>query len=86
MRLHNIIGRSKVDTQEYEKYLAEHDRLTGLYKRNNSFEVTRWLLDSNPDKEYAFIRVDLDRFRLYNSFFGEEEGDTLLLYFANKNS
>lgn len=84
LRLHNIIGRSKVDTQEYEKYLVEHDRLTGLYNRNKFFEVTRWLLDSNPDKEYAFIRVDLDRFRLYNSFFGEEEGDTLLVYFANK--
>lgn len=84
LRLRNIIGRSQVDYQEYERYIAEHDRLTGLYNRGKFFEVTRHMIDKNADREFAFLRVDLDRFRLYNSFFGENEGDKLLVYFAEK--
>lgn len=84
LRLRNIIGRSQYDYQKHERYLAEHDRLTGLYNRIKFFEVVRERLEKNPESEYVFLRIDLDRFHLYNSFFGEEEGDKLLIYFAEQ--
>lgn len=84
LRLRNIIGRSQFDYQKHERYLAEHDRLTGLYNRVKFFEQAKSMMEENPNQQYAFIRVDLDRFHLYNSFFGETEGDKLLIYFAKK--
>lgn len=84
LRLRNIIGRSQYDYQKHERYIAEHDRLTGLYNRMKFFEKVREIFDENPDNEYVFLRIDLDRFHLYNSFFGEEEGDKLLVYFAEQ--
>lgn len=64
--------------------LSEYDCLTGLYNRVRFFELIKKRIEKEEKKEYAFIRVDLDRFRLYNSFFGETEGDRLLIYFAEK--
>lgn len=84
LRLKNIIGRSRFDYQKQERYLIEHDQLTSLYSRIKLFEKARRMIEENPEKQYAFIRVDLDRFHLYNSFFGESEGDKLLIYFAEK--
>ena len=84
LRLKNIIGRSQYDFQKQERYLVEHDQLTSLYSRIKLFEKARRMIEKNPEKQYAFIRIDLDRFHLYNSFFGESEGDKLLIYFAEK--
>ena len=84
LRLKNIIGRSQYDYQKQERYLVEHDQLTSLYSRIKLFEKARRMIEKNPEKQYAFIRIDLDRFHLYNSFFGESEGDKLLIYFAEK--
>lgn len=84
LRLKNIIGRSRFDYQKQERYLIEHDQLTSLYSRIKLFEKARRMIEENPEKQYAFIRIDLDRFHLYNSFFGESEGDKLLIYFAEK--
>ncbi len=84
LRLKNIIGRSQFDYQRQERYLVEHDQLTSLYSRIKLFEKARRMIEEKPDKQYAFIRIDLDRFHLYNSFFGEDEGDKLLIYFAKK--
>lgn len=84
LRLKNIIGRSQYDYQKQERYLVEHDQLTSLYSRIKLFEKARHMIEKNPEKQYAFIRIDLDRFHLYNSFFGESEGDKLLIYFAEK--
>lgn len=82
LRLKNIIGRSQFDYQKTEQYIAEHDRLTGLYNRSKLFDEVRMRM-GGKEKQYAFLRVDLDRFRLYNAFFGEQEGNRLLLYLAS---
>lgn len=41
------------------------------------------MIDVNPGKRFVFIRLDIDRFQLVNSFFGIEEGDRFLRYLAN---
>lgn len=84
LRLKNIIGRSELNTLERIKYVAEHDALTGLYNRNKFFECTRAMLDEHDDTQFAFVRCDIDRFRLINSYFGEDEGDKLIK-FMGKN-
>jgi len=81
-RLKNAIARSRMGMYEKMKVLAEHDALTGLYNRSHFFERTRKMIDANPDTTFVFIRIDIDRFSLINSFWGEEEGDRLLKYVA----
>ena len=37
----------------------------------------------NPEKQFALVRFDIDRFQLVNSFFGHDEGDRLLRFIAD---
>lgn len=70
----------------YEEILKEKERdtLTDLYSRQRFFEETLELLNENPKKKFVFLRFDINRFQLVNSFFGLEEGDKLLQYLAFK--
>ena len=80
LRMKNIISRSEINALERIKYVAEHDALTGLYNRNKFFECTRAMIDEHDDTLFAFVHCDIDRFRLINSYFGEEEGDKLIKF------
>lgn len=82
LRLQNIISRSRMYLLEQMRYMAEHDTLTGLYNREKFFQASRQMLDERPGETFAFIRFDIDRFRIINSFFGEEEGNRLLRYIS----
>lgn len=83
LRLANIISRSHMFLLEQLKYVTEHDALTGLYNRAKFFSETRRLLDANPDVVFIFVRFDIERFHLINSFYGEGEGDKLLKFVAD---
>ena len=82
-RLHNAIQRSQLSAYNQLKYLAEFDVLTGIYNKAKFFSATREMLDDHSDLQFAFIRMDIDRFQLINSFFGSDEGDQLLCYLAD---
>lgn len=84
LRIENIIGRSRYDAQKDAQHLGEHDVLTGLFNRTKFFQEIRKKDFEGHLSEYALLHVDIDRFRLYNSFFGEKEGDRLLVFFANQ--
>lgn len=81
-RIKNAIARSQVSMYEQIKYMAEHDALTGLHNRSRMYADTKRMIEEHPEHEFAFIRVDIDLFSLYNSSFGEKEGDSLLCYVA----
>lgn len=81
-RLRNAIERSQLSAFNQLKYLAEFDTLTGIYNKTKFFQMTRRMLDIHPEGQFAFIRLDIDRFQLVNSFFGTAEGDRLLCYLA----
>jgi diguanylate cyclase (GGDEF)-like protein/PAS domain S-box-containing protein len=83
LRLQSIIARSQMEALSQVRYLSEHDPLTGLYNRTRFFAATRELLDDHPEGRFALLRVDIDRFRLVNSFFGEAQGDDLLRFLAD---
>ncbi len=83
-RLRNVIERSQTQLSRELKYRADYDILTGIYNKSKFFEVTGILLDRNPDRTFAFIRLDIEKFQLINSFFGMKEGDSLLRYIAEE--
>jgi diguanylate cyclase (GGDEF)-like protein len=82
LRLKNIISRSRINVLEEIKRASEHDALTGLYNRKKFYEATRAALDENAGAKFVLVRFDIDHFRLFNSFFGEQAGDDLLKFIA----
>lgn len=81
-RLRNAIARSQISTYEKMKQLMEHDELTGLHNRIKMFSNTKKMLDEHSGEQFAFIRFDIDRFSLFNTSFGEAEGNELLKFMA----
>lgn len=79
-RLKNVIYRSQRSAFVELKYLAEFDSLTGLYNKTKFFEMSKQMLLHNINKRFVFLRFDIDRFQLVNSYFGIGEGDKLLTY------
>lgn len=81
-RIKNAIQRSQFAAFEQLKYIAEFDTLTDIYNRNKFYEQTQALIFEHPDKRFAIIRLDINHFSLINSFFGIDEGNSLLKYIA----
>ena len=67
-RINNAISRSK-------QHLLEFDPLTGIYNRQMFYQKTHEMLMKYPEKTFAFIRFDVERFKMINSFYGVAEGD-----------
>ncbi|MCR5102340.1 MAG: EAL domain-containing protein [Butyrivibrio sp.] len=63
---------------EKERFLAEHDRLTGVYNKEKLYSEIDFLLDQNPDKQYYIVSCDIKDFKLINDIYGSEAGDKLL--------
>ncbi len=83
-RLNNVIERSQQHSNKELRYRADYDVLTGIYNKDKFYEVTRYLLKMYPEREYAFVRIDIDKFQLVNAFYGMDEGDRLLRYLAKE--
>ena len=81
-RLKNAILRSQLSAFDELKYLAEYDTLTGIFNKAKFFSATEEMLAANPQTDFVFIRFDVNRFNLVNSYYGTDEGDSLLKYIA----
>lgn len=81
-RVKNAIARSKMSYLSQIKHVAEHDLLTNIYNRGHFYEMAEKIIKEHPEDTKAFIRIDIKRFHLINSFFGEKGGDELLKYVA----
>ena len=82
-RLKNVIGSSSQNISKALKYRAEYDILTGIYNKTHMFQATSSMLERYPDRHFAFVRMDIEKFQLINSFFGMSAGDMLLKYIAD---
>lgn len=64
--------------------LVTVDSLTQL-PNINTFSMQTWeLLESNPEREYAIVRMDMRKFRLLNEYYGTQEGDNVLRFMGVK--
>lgn len=82
-RLKNVTGSSSQNISKALKYRAEYDILTGIYNKTHMFQATSSMLERYPDRHFAFVRMDIEKFQLINSFFGMSAGDMLLKYIAD---
>ncbi len=82
-RLRNAINRSQLETLREIIYLSEFDKLTGIYTKNHFFAETHKMLSEHRNQKFIFIRFDIDRFALINSYFGIARGDMLIKYIGS---
>lgn len=81
-RLSNAIVRSQLTAFNQLKYVAEYDTLTNIYNKHKFYEEVSQILRNYLDTDFVMVRLDVDRFSLINSFYGNSEGDKLLCYIA----
>lgn len=72
---------SSAQTDFYIK-LAYYDVLTDLFTRRKADEIFDEL-DKTPDMEYTLVQYDLNTLKVTNDIYGHEEGDALIIRFAN---
>ena len=74
-RVFNTIKRSMAHS-------LEHDKLTGLYTVQKFSQRVQGILEENTDTKFTFVRLDIERFKMINNFYGIDAGDRLLVHLA----
>lgn len=76
-RIKNAIEKSRM-------IMAERDPVTGLYSKFKFYQTVRRMLLEVPGEKFAFVRFDIDRFKMINNFYGIREGDKVLKSIASE--
>lgn len=76
-RLRNAIEKSRL-------LMSERDPVTDLYTKLKFFQKVREKLESVQGKKMAFVRFDIDRFKMINNFYGPNEGNRVLKCVASE--
>lgn len=77
----NIMDLNEMtDVFQKMSYKADYDQLTDIYNVERFYQEVTRMLTNHPEKKYAIIRLDFDRFEVVNDLFGAEEGDRILKY------
>ena len=61
-----------------QKYIANHDELTGVFSRNKFFEDCNQLIKDDPQTPRYMIASNIQNFKLVNEVFGRKTGDEIL--------
>jgi diguanylate cyclase (GGDEF)-like protein len=77
VRIKNAIDKSRM-------IMAERDTVTGLYTKFKFYQEVRNVLAEVNGETFAFVRLDIDRFKMINNFYGIKEGDNLLKSIARE--
>ena len=78
-RVMNAIKRSK-------QHFLEYDSLTGIYNRQMFYQKTREMLDDSKDETFAFIRLDIDRFKMIQIKIIQYEWELFLLFLSQNGT
>ena len=62
-----------------QKFLANHDELTGAYTREYFFKACDEKIKENPGTDFLMISSNIRQFKLVNELFGEEVGNKILI-------
>ena len=71
-------------SEEYNRFLALHDALTGLPNRAHFDRALELVLKPAERKRCALVCLDLDRFKAVNDTFGHQAGDHVLKEVADR--
>jgi len=71
-------------SESQNRYLALHDSLSGLANRLQFNRVLENAVKTLPDKPFAVIHCDLDKFKAVNDTFGHTAGDTVITTIAER--
>ncbi|PHP66585.1 hypothetical protein CSC94_12935 [Zhengella mangrovi] len=82
VRRHAATVRALADSESRNRFLAEHDPLTGL--ANRACLDARVAALIGEDKTFAIACIDLDRFKAINDTRGHEAGDAVLCEVARR--
>lgn len=80
-------GQELRESRERFRHAAFHDSLTDLPNRNLFIETLKFLLEKqryNPNKKFAVLFLDLNRFKTINDSLGHSMGDRLILHVAKR--
>ncbi len=78
----DIDNRKKQEEEEKKKLKEkreETDSMTGLFRYGPFFEKAEELLKKQPDTRFFMVAIDIEHFKLFNEWYGEEEGDRFLI-------
>ncbi|CUA96269.1 diguanylate cyclase domain-containing protein [Pannonibacter indicus] len=78
------LTRSLEQREQEFAYLADHDQLTGLANRRQISSILVNAISGLPDKPFALIGCDLDRFKQINDTYGHAAGDEVLATVARR--
>ena len=81
-RVRNVIDRSENQISKELRRRTQFSELGNIFNMSMFYYVTREMLDRYSEKQFAIIRMDIEKFRLINAFFGRDEGNKLLKYVA----
>ena len=68
---------------EERQRVADHDALTGVYSKEAFCRETQQMLANQRPGQWCIVRWNVEKFKLVNSLFGIEAGDTLLCALAD---
>ena len=80
VKIYDTTERTK--RERANRFLATHDKLTGIYNVDRLYDSIREVLTDNPDKEFYIVASDVKEFKLVNDRYGKEFGDKLLIRIA----
>ncbi|MCH4222100.1 MAG: EAL domain-containing protein [Solobacterium sp.] len=81
--LSGLIMTGKQLAEEQRHQIHDFDELTGVFLRRRFQIETAAMLKAHPRTSFIMVHFDIDRFRLFNSSMGEEEGNRLIKYEAD---
>lgn len=77
----NIVDFNEMtDTFKRMFYQIDYDELTDIYNAERFYKEVSTVVKEYPEKEFAIIQLDFDRFKVVNDLFGTEIGDEILKY------
>lgn len=76
-RIKNAMEKSRL-------IMAEKDPVTGIYSKVKFYQSVKQLVSEVSNETFAFVRLDIDRFKMINNFYGINEGNRVLMAMAEE--
>ncbi|MBQ9984359.1 MAG: EAL domain-containing protein [Lachnospiraceae bacterium] len=73
----------EIKQQAQERYMSNHDALTGFYNKEYFYENAKRFIRNNEQSELYMVCTDVKDFKMINDFFGTEVGDVVLKNIAH---